>query len=192
MPGKNKQPRRNRKTGRVATVKNQSPEQVARLEFAKQKMQELDVERRENAIPFKMTTRQMKTGDSATPLEDLKKDYSDMFLAEFELNGKSHRWICERKNHFDIFPDSDEDIDEVSMLALYSDAVKLICEVVSEPTITPEDLKELPTTLVTRVARGISDEIMPAYTEEPNVKVIGEDEDAEDTDEAEADGTEET
>lgn len=192
MAGKNSQRNRKRKNSRVATVKKQSPEQVARLEFAKQKMQELDAERRENAIPFKMTTRQMKTGDSATPLEDLKKDYSDLFLADFELNGTSHRWVCERKNHFDIFPDSDEDIDEVSMLALYSDAVKLICEVVNDPLITPEDLKELPTTLVTRIARGISDEIMPAYTEEPNVKVIGEDEDTEDTEEAEADGTEET
>ena len=143
-----------------------TPEELARQNRAEKQMQEIDKTREQAAVQIELSARPLSDDDEASSIESLIEDFPDQFVQAFKLNGKTHEWHCHRKSHFDIFPDADEDDDELSMRALYSDAVAIITAVVFSPEISEEQLKKLPVSLVTRISRGIQDEIMPRYTED--------------------------
>ena len=152
-------------TRALVKARKPTPEEVARQNRAEKQLEQIDEVREKSTIPIEFSAKPFDDTDEATSLESLLEDYPDKFIQEFTLNDKTHKWHCERKSHFDIFPDADAD-DDGTLLTLYSDSVTLITAVVTAPKITAEQLKKLPVSLVTRISRGIQDEIMPRYTQD--------------------------
>lgn len=150
----------------MAEKKKMTPEEVARQNRAERQLEELDEAREKTVVPIHFEVEPFDEKHEPTSIESLLEDFPEMFIQKFTHNGKTHSWNCVRLSHFDIFPDSDED-DEVSLRGLYTDAVLLITKVVQEPQIKAEHLAKLPVSLVNRISRGIQEEIMPRYSEDP-------------------------
>ena len=148
-----------------------APEEAARKEHARDQLDQLMEERERAAVPISITSRAYKEGDTATSKEKLLGKYQKKFPIEIKLDGETHIFICNRVNLIDILPPRKEG-EEVTDQQYYEECVTVILAVVVDPEWTESELRELPNSLVTRIARGIQDELAPRFTEE-NVQASG-------------------
>ena len=116
-------------------------------------------------MPISITSGKSTGEEVATSKENLLKRYAKTFPLRIELDGETHVFICQRKNIMDVLPERSPDA-EVTDRDYYNDCVRLILDIVTEPKWTTTELYELPSSLVTRIARGIQDEIAPRFTED--------------------------
>ena len=149
------------------------PEEAARKEHAREQLEQLTEERERTSVPISITARTYKEGDTATSKEALLRRYQKKFPLDIELYGEMHTFICNRKNLIDILPPRKEG-EEITDYQYYEECVKTILAVVVDPEWTEDELRELPNSLVTRIARGIQDELSPRFTED-NVQASGQD-----------------
>ena len=87
-----------------------------------------------------------------------------MFTVDLGVRGVKGKLVCNRKSPLEIFPEEDDNPDAIpTNRQMYEDAVRVINSVVQGGNWTVEKMNELPLTLVTRISRGVMQEISPRW-----------------------------
>ena len=110
-----------------------------------------------------VSARPFEADDETTSIDDLIAAFPKTFTVDYKVRGVKGKIVCNRKSPLEIFPEED-DTDEIpTTRQMYEDAVRVINTVVQGGNWTIDKLNELPLTLVTRISRGVMQEISPRW-----------------------------
>ena len=110
-----------------------------------------------------VVARPFESDDETTSIDDLIAAFPKTFTVDLNVRGVKGKLVCNRKSPLEIFPEEDDTDQIPTTRQLYEDAVRVINTVVQGGDWTIEKMNQLPLTLVTRISRGVMQEISPRW-----------------------------
>lgn len=178
-----------------------NPEQVREiLEELEESEDEEKEERKRLPSPFKVESRPPEDGEAFTTITEVRESYTEDFVIEavHEAVGKKFKFLCKRKNIFDLMSDKMDGVskEDTTMRMAYEEALEIIIGTVvvpdaqgNETQLTYEDVSNIPFMFILSIKNAIMAEISPGFgfeddDEDESEEDVKPEEDAESAEEA--------